>query len=347
MRSLVTGAAGFIGSTLVDRLLAEGQQVVAIDNLTTGTVANFQNAIRYNDRTPSRFTFLPVDVQAPELIDIVVGANPDVIFHLAAQVNVRASVSDPQFDARCNVLGTINLCEASRRAGVRRIVYAASGESRYGALTCFPVDESTHANPLSPYAVAKLAGEMYLRAYAGMYGLAPICLALASVYGPRQSPHGGWLIADLGSSMITGLPGALYRDDTEAHDYVYVDDVVDAFVRAGRASLATTGTYDIRTGQRTTVTELREYISVALDGTSPRAVTADDRDEVHAITLNATKAQKELGWTPAVDVAEGIRRTIQWLCAAVERQPSASSSAAIPSATEALVHQSVSVLANV
>ena len=147
------------------------------------------------------------DIQAPELTDIVAGTNPNVIFHLAAQVDPGASVSDPQFDARSNVLGTINLCEASRRAGVRRIVYAASGESRYGAPTCLPVDESTRLDPLSPYAVAKLAGEMYLRAYAEMYGLAPICLALANVYGPRQNPHGAaGVIAVLGSAMITGQP---------------------------------------------------------------------------------------------------------------------------------------------
>jgi UDP-glucose 4-epimerase len=322
-RSVVTGAAGFIGSTLVDRLLAEGQQVIAIDNLTTGSIANLENALRYNEANPGRLTFLRVDVQAPELTDIVAGANPHVIFHLAAQVNVGASVSDPQFDARSNVLGTINLCEASRRAGVRRIVYAASGESRYGAVACIPADESTQVNPLSPYAVAKLAGEMYLRAYAGMYDLAPICLALASVYGPRQSPHGGGLLADLGSAMITGRPRTIYRDDAEAHDYVYVDVVVDAFVRAGCASMETTGIYNIGTGRHTTITELRDHISAVLDGASPRTYTADRGDELHAIALNPTKAETELGWIPAVNVAEGICRTIQWLCATLDPEPAA------------------------
>src|ERR1700736_5446991 len=172
MRTLVTGAAGFIGSSLVDRLLAEGHQVVGIDNLSTGVAANLDDALRCNGLNPARFTFVRADIQAPELTDIIAGTNPDVIFHLAAQVDLRASVSDPEFDARSNVLGTINLCEASRRLGVQRIVYAASGGSRYGAPTCLPVGESTHVDPLSPYAVAKLAGELYLRAYARMYGMA-------------------------------------------------------------------------------------------------------------------------------------------------------------------------------
>jgi UDP-glucose 4-epimerase len=133
MRALVTGAAGFIGSTLVDRLLTDGHQVVGIDNFSTGIAANLEHAYSYNRQHPRRFTLVKADIQAPELIDIVAGANPHVIFHLAAQVDLGTSVSDPQFDARTNVLGTVNLCGASRHAGVRRIVYAASGASRYGA----------------------------------------------------------------------------------------------------------------------------------------------------------------------------------------------------------------------
>jgi UDP-glucose 4-epimerase len=314
MRALVTGAAGFIGSNLVDRLLTEGHQVVGIDNFRTGIAANLEDAFSCNGSSPRRFTLVQGDIQAPELIGIVAGANPHVIFHLAAQVDHVTSVSDPQFDARSNVLGTINLCEASRRAGVGRIVYAAEGESGYGAQASLPVDESNHVDPLSPHAVAKLAGEMYLRAYAEMYGLAPICLALANVYGPRQNPHGAaGVIAVLGSAMIAGRPFAVYRDGAGAHDYVYVDDVVDAFVRAGYAPIKTTGTFNIGTGRHTTVTEVHGLMSAVLDAQSPPSFAAELDAELHAVALKATKAKNELGWEPTVDLAEGIRRTIRWL----------------------------------
>jgi UDP-glucose 4-epimerase len=323
VRTLVTGAAGFIGSTLVDRLLAEGHSVVGIDNVSGGgAAANLEHARRYDRLSPGRFTFLSVDIQAPELVGIVAGTNPDAIFHLAAQVDLRASVSDPHFDARSNVLGTINVLEASRRAGVPRIVYAASGGSRYGAPTRLPVDETAELNPLSPYAAAKVAGEMYVRAYAAMYGIAPICLGLANVYGPRQNPHGeAGVIAIFGSRMIGGQPVTVYGDGTAARDYVYVDDVVDAFVRAGLAPLTTVGTYNIGTGQQTTVAEVHGLIAAAFDAQSAPCYAAARTGELQAIALDATKAGEELGWKPAVDLVEGIQRTMQWLRATLDPEP--------------------------
>ena len=318
MRAVVTGAAGFIGSNLVDRLLADGHQVVGIDNLRGGFAANLEGALR----SDGSFTFVQADIQAPELLDVIVGAAPHVIFHLAAQVDTGVAAADPQFDARSNVLGTINLCEASRQAGIRRIVYAASGVSRYGASVTL-VDEADRVDPLSPHAVAKLAGEMYLRAYAEMYELAPICLALANVYGPRQNPHGiAGEIAVLGSAMITGQPYAIYRDGISAHDYVYVDDVVDAFLLAGCAPDDVSGTYNIGTGQRTTPTEVYGLITSAIDGVSPRTAP-DDADDVQALALNPAKAGADLGWAPRVDLADGIRRTMDWLCATLEPNGSA------------------------
>jgi UDP-glucose 4-epimerase len=322
MRTLVTGAAGFIGSNLVDRLLADGHQVVGIDNLSTGDARNLVQAFRFNRLIPGRFTLLPVDVQAPELKDIVAGTNPDVIFHLAAQIDVRASVRDPQFDARNNVLGTINLCEASRHAGVRRIVYAASGGSRYGAPTSLPVGESSQVDPLSPYAVAKLAGELYLSAYAGMYGLAPICLALSNVYGPRQNPHGeAGVIAVFGSAIATGRSVTVYGDGSATRDYVYVDDVVEAFVRASLAPLGTTGVYNIGTGKQTSVAEVHRLISAVFDGSSPPCYAAARTGELHTIALDASRAENELGWKPAVDLVEGIERTVRWLHSTLEPDP--------------------------
>src|SRR3984885_2380495 len=323
MRTLVTGAAGFIGSTLVDRLREEGHQVTGVDNLSAGSsAANLEPAYRHDGR--GRFTFVAADVQHPELSDIVGGTNPDVVFHLAAQIDVRRSVDDPQHDARNNVLGTINLLEACRRARVPRIVYAASGGSRYGATTSLPATEDTAVDPQSPYAVASVAGEFYMRAYAGMYGLAPICLALAKVYGPRQHPHGkAGVVTAFGSAMISDRATTIYGDSSATRDYVYVDDVVTAFLCAADAPVTTTGTFNIGTGVQTAVTELHQRIAGAV-GVSRSPEYADARTgEVPASALDPTRASRVLGWKPDTDLTEGIKRTVDWLRRLLDPHPGA------------------------
>lgn len=322
MRTLVTGAAGFIGSTLVDRLLEEGHQVTGVDNLSAGpSVANLESAHRHNG--PGRFTFVAVDVRHPELSDVVAGSNPEVVFHLAAQVDVRRSVEDPLFDARNNVLGTINLLEASRRAQVPRIIYATSGGARYGAPATLPATEDTAVDPLSPYAAAKVAGELYMRAYAGMYGLAPICLALANVYGPRQDPRGeAGVVALFGSAMISGRRTTIYGDGSATRDYVYVDDVVTAFLCAADAPV-TTGTFNIGTGVQTSVTELHQLIAEAVDVSRPPDYVEARTGEVHASALDPTRASRVLGWKPDTELTEGIKRTVDWLRGILDPQPAA------------------------
>ncbi|HWX98834.1 MAG TPA: GDP-mannose 4,6-dehydratase [Mycobacterium sp.] len=323
MRTLVTGAAGFIGSTLVDRLLEEGHQVTGVDNLSAGPpVANLESARRHNG--PGRFTFVAVDVRHPELSGVVAGSNPDVVFHLAAQVDVRRSVDDPLFDARNNVLGTINVLEACRRAGVPRIVYASSGGSRYGAPASLPATEDAPVDPLSPYAAAKVACEFYMRAYAGMYGLAPICLALANVYGPRQDPYGeAGVVTIFGSAMISGRATTIYGDGSATRDYVYVDDVVTAFLCASEAPITTTGTFNIGTGVQTTVTELHRLIAAAVGVSRPPDHAEARTGEVHASALDPTRAGRELGWKPDTDLTDGIKRTVDWLRALLDPQPAA------------------------
>jgi UDP-glucose 4-epimerase len=325
MRALVTGAAGFIGSHLVDRLLAAGHQVVGVDNLSSGTLDNLEHAFRYNAVSPGRFIFFRMDIQAPEMTGIVAGSYPDVIFHLAAQVNPQTAVDDPQFDARSNVLGTINVCEASRLGGVRRVVYAASAVSVCAAPTMQAAESTKRSEPLSTWAVAKLAGEMYLRAYAEMYDLAPVCLQFSNVYGPRQNPHGSaGIIPLLGSAMVTGGLSSVHGNDTAAIDIIYVDDVVEAFMRVGCASTELTGTYYVTTGQQTTHAELRHLISTYLDGSSAR-ITAEDSDtEVRVVALAAGEAMSGLGWRRVVDLTSGIERTMHWLCGTLRPEPSIS-----------------------
>ena len=202
-------------------------------------------------------------------------------------------------------------------------MYAASGGSRYGAPQHLPVTESAPADPVSPYAVSKLVGELYLRAFADMYGMAPICLALANVYGPRQNVRGeAGVIAAFGSAMAAGRNVTVYGDGTATRDYVYVDDVVEAFVCAAHASLETSGVYNIGTGVCTSVTEVHRLIAAMVDGAQPPCHAEARTGELQAIALDATKAAVELGWTPAVDLSEGIERTMAWLVRdAVAEQP--------------------------
>jgi UDP-glucose 4-epimerase len=212
------------------------------------------------------------------------------------------------------VLGTINVAEACKRAGTRRIIFAASGGSRYGTPAFLPVGEDRPPNPLSPYAAAKVAGELYLGAYFGMYGVAQINLALANVYGPRQDPHGeAGVVAIFGTALLTGRPTTIYGDGSATRDYVYVGDVVDAFVRAGDAPTSVTGTFNIGTGMQTTTAELHRFMTEALGIADPPRYAPSRTGEIQAIALDYSAARMALSWKPNIDIREGVRRTISWL----------------------------------
>ncbi|MCV7358454.1 SDR family NAD(P)-dependent oxidoreductase [Mycolicibacterium fluoranthenivorans] len=307
MRTLVTGAAGFIGSTLVDRLLADGHTVVGIDDLSTGRWVNLTSAEAHPD-----FTFIEADITDADLGAIVAEAEPEVIFHLAAQISVRHSVDNPQFDATVNVVGTIRLAEAARAHGVRKIVHTSSGGSIYGTPPVYPTGEDVPTDPASPYAASKVAGEVYLNTFRHLYGLDCSHIAPGNVYGPRQDPHGeAGVVAIFAKALLAGQATKIFGDGTDSRDYVYVDDVVDAFVKAS-GEAGSGQRFNVGTGISTTVRDLHSVIAKAVG-------TADDPEfypprlgDLRKSQLDISRGAEVLGWRPQVDIDEGIERTVEF-----------------------------------
>jgi UDP-glucose 4-epimerase len=308
MRVLVTGGAGFVASNLVDRLLAEGCDVDAIDDLSTGSLANLADARAQRSR---KFMFHRMDICSPQLVDLVVHRAPEVIFHLAAQPGVRPSLAKPAFDAQVNVLGTLNVCEAARAARTRKIVYAGSGGTMYGVPESVPVKESHPQHPTSPYGVSKKAAVDYLFYYREIHGLEYTVLALANVYGPRQDPHGeAGVVSIFAGALLAGKAPTVYGDGKQTRDYVFVDDVVDAFVRAterGGGLLMNIGT-----GVETSVLELFDVMA-RLTGFNDDARFAPERPgELLRSALDPGRAAIHLGWKPWTSLEDGLGRTLEW-----------------------------------
>jgi UDP-glucose 4-epimerase len=307
VHTLVTGAAGFIGSTLVDRLLADGHTVVGVDDLSSGRSENIVAAERHDG-----FEFAKADIVSADLIGLLADTRPEVIFHLAAQISVRHSVDDPQFDAAVNVVGTVRLAEAARRAGVRKIVHTSSGGSIYGTPPSYPTSEEVPVDPTSPYAASKVASEVYLNTFRNLYGLECSHVAPANVYGPRQDPHGeAGVVAIFSQALLAGRPTKIFGDGTDTRDYVFVDDVVDAFVRAsGEAGGGQR--FNVGTGSETSVRQLHTAIA--------SAVGAPDEPEFHPARLgdlkrsclDISRAESVLGWKPKVELPEGVARTVEY-----------------------------------
>ncbi|CAN5271983.1 GDP-mannose 4,6-dehydratase [soil metagenome] len=307
MQVAVTGGAGFIGSTLVDRLLADGHHVAVLDDLRRGSLNNLGPALG-----SGRCDVHRVDVSVRGL-DVLLGEiAPEVVFHLAAQIDVRISVADPVMDAQQNVVGTVSVAEAARRAGVRKIVFASSGGSIYGTPDRLPVAEDAPVSPESPYAAAKAAAELYLNSFRRLHGLDCTHLALANVYGPRQDPHGeAGVVAIFAEAMLSGRPTRIFGDGGNTRDYVYVDDVVAAFVAA--AGDAGGGRrFNIGTGVQTSDRALHSLMAAAT-GTPDEPQWCPPRaGDVRASALDATAAAEGLGWTPRVSIEEGVTRTADY-----------------------------------
>jgi UDP-glucose 4-epimerase len=314
-RVLVTGGAGFIGSHLVDRLLAEGYAVDVIDDLSSGSLANLRAARSL--RGPLMVHQL--DVRQPEVVDLIASRRPAVVFHLAAQADVRVSVQRPTFDAEVNVIGTINVLEGARAAGTARVVYAASGGTLYGepAPDALPVPESHPMRPLSPYGVSKKAAIDYLVAYRELHALEFVALALANVYGPRQDPHGeAGVVAIFAERLLGGRPLTIYGDGTQTRDFVHVDDAVDAFVRAMERGGGLV--INIGTGVETSVRALAELMARRAGVPLEVAFAPPRPGELARSALDPSRAALHLGWRPFTELADGIDSVLEFVRAELE-----------------------------
>ncbi|MGB2710186.1 MAG: NAD-dependent epimerase/dehydratase family protein, partial [Conexibacter sp.] len=262
MKALVTGGAGFIGSNLVDALLARGDEVAVVDNLVTGSRANLADALA------AGATLHELDIaDAAALRSTMELEQPEVVFHLAAQIDVRRSVADPGFDARVNVEGTVNVLEAARAAGARRVVYSSTGGAIYGEADVVPTPEDAAIRPLAPYGAAKHAGEGYLALYATLHGLSTLALRYANVYGPRQDPLGeGGVIAIFCGCLASGAVPTIFGDGGQTRDFVYVGDIVRANLLA--ADSQQTGSINIGAGVETSVLALADAMR-SLAGEQP------------------------------------------------------------------------------
>ena len=308
-RVLVTGGAGFIGSHVADRYLAEGCEVTVVDDLSSGR----------RELVPEGADFVQLDIGDPTLEAVFAKGRFDLVNHHAAQIDVRISVADPARDARTNVLGLLNLLEQSRKHGVARIVYISSGGVVYGEPEDLPTDERHPLLPLSPYGVSKLAGEQYLYYYARIHGLEYVALRYSNVYGPRQSPHGeAGVVAIFGSRILGGEPITIFGDGTQERDYIYVGDVAEANWLASMHSLSApddllSRAWNIGTGRGTSVNELADRL-MAIAGREVQRKHAPARaGELYRSVLDVARAATDLGWRPGVTLDDGLGRTLQHL----------------------------------
>ncbi|MFZ0666101.1 MAG: GDP-mannose 4,6-dehydratase [Acidimicrobiales bacterium] len=305
---MVTGGAGFIGSNLVDRLLVEGHHVDVVDDLSTGRLNNLAEA---RTAPGGAFSFHQLDVRSPDLVELVSRRRPEVIFHLAAQADVRVSVNRPVFDAEVNILGTLRLLEGARMAGSRRVVFAASGGTLYGEPDAedLPVKETMPQRPLSPYGVSKKSAIDYLVCYRELHSLEFCALALANIYGPRQDPHGeAGVVAIFANRMLEGKPVTIFGDGGQTRDFLFVDDAVDAFVRA--ADKGGGLVLNIGTGQELSVNELYDVMAERLGSDQAPVFVPERPGEIRRNALDPERAAIHLGWRPFTPIRQGIKAVL-------------------------------------
>jgi UDP-glucose 4-epimerase len=301
MRVLVTGGAGFIGAHSVRALLDRGHRVTVVDDLSHGR----------REAVPEGADLVVMDIRAPEIVRLFESSGFEAVLHLAAQMDVRRSVADPLFDASVNVLGTLNLLEAGRRAGVKRFVFASSGGAVYGEQDVFPAPESHPRRPASPYGVSKLCGEEYLSHYALLHGISTLALRYANVYGPGQDPHGeAGVVAIFLDKLLAGKAATINGDGLQTRDYVYVGDVAQANLLGIES--AATGALNIGTGVETTVVDLAQRL--ARHAGAPERFTHGPAKpgEQRRSCVSPSAARRTLGWEPRVPLDAGLAETARF-----------------------------------
>jgi UDP-glucose 4-epimerase len=299
VKILVTGGAGFIASHVADRFIADGHDVVIVDNLATG----------FRENVNPKARFYELDIRDPKVADVFAKERPDVVDHHAAQMDVRRSVREPLYDAEVNVLGTLRLLELSREVGVKRWIYVSTGGAVYGEPQSLPVREDHPINPLSPYGATKHTPEHYLFIYRQLHGLQSVVLRYANIYGPRQSPHGeAGVTAIFSENMLLGKPCTLFGDGSKTRDYVFIEDVVRANVAA--LSKGDGGVFNIGTGRATTDFEIFDLVRKAVGKPDLEPLYGDKRPgEIDHIHLANERARDGLGWVPEVSLEDGVRRS--------------------------------------
>ena len=295
---LVTGGAGFIGSHLVDRLLELGNRVVVLDDLSSGRFSNL----------PNRINFRHSDINEANLDETFSRENPQLVFHLAAQVSVSTSMRNPLLDAEANILGTLRLLEASRHHGVEKFIFSSSGGALYGDPEYNPCDEDHPIRPLSPYGLAKSVCEKYLELYNKIFFLNYVSLRYGNVYGPRQDPNGeAGVIAIFSQAMLEGQQPVIFGSGEQERDFVFVDDVVDANLLAIDDNV--TGSYNIGTGEGTSVNRIFQMLRDLYRFRKMPLKSPARLGDVLKISLDSAKSLRDMGWQPKTSLEEGLRLT--------------------------------------
>ncbi len=301
MKVLVTGGAGFIGSHLVDRLLKEGHQVVVVDDLSMGG----------RDNINPQANFYQMNICHEGLMELFQEERPDIVNHHAAQVNLRLSVEKPLFDARVNLLGSLNLLECSRKTGVKKLIFISSGGAIYGEAKRLPVREENPVSPLSPYGLHKYMVELYLPLYYETYGLNYTILRYPNVYGPRQDPKGeAGVVAIFSEQMLKGERPTIFGDGSKTRDYVFVDDIVEANLLVMEAG--DQETYNLGWGREVTDQEIFDQVRGALDCDIQPIYGEKRPGEIDHISLDSTRIKRSLGWQPRIPLKEGVPIAVEY-----------------------------------